>query len=112
MPSTRAGWRNSVPPGKRCCGSCAKRSKRSALPLGGLGDQLAGEGGERQALAGIALGEEDIAGQPAEMRQAAHGDGELPAPGIVDALARELGKDLQHMGPHEARDVARAALRE
>ena len=67
--------------------------------------------GQRHALTGITLGEIDVARQPAQVRQPVHGDGELPAPGMLDAFIRKLGKDAQHVGPDEAGDIARLMAR-
>src|SRR5215469_1421546 len=76
--STSAGRRSAAPPGKLPCGIRANTSKRSAPHFGRLAPnvyflqgfsrhELAGNPGERNAVAGEALQEVDVGGEPSEM---------------------------------------------
>jgi hypothetical protein len=68
----------------------------SAVARDRLGEQFAGDAGERDAVAAEALQEVDLGLEPAEVRRAVHRDVHVAAPGVVDGGVRELREHLQH----------------
>ena len=61
-------------------------------------------------MAGEALREEGAVPDATEVREAAAGDRETPAPGVLDAHVGELGKHLQHVAAHEGAEIARRPI--
>ena len=106
-PSTWPGQRRSVPPGNGGGRQAGEHVEALGRAGDGLRHQLAGEGGRRDAVARVALGEVHIWCKPSKMGQTVHGDGQGAAPGVVDGHRAQLGEDPQHLAADEALEVGR-----
>ena len=69
------------------------------------------EGGERDALAGIARGGVDAGADPAQEGQAVDRHRQRAAPGMVDPRSGERRIDLEQVAADEGEDVVRVAPR-
>lgn len=62
----------------------------------GLGDQLAGDARERDAVAGEALQEINVGRESAEVRRTVERDIDFAAPGVLDPHVAQLRKHGEH----------------
>ena len=106
MPSVCSGERSAVPPGKAGGRDAGERVEAVQTPPERLGHQLSRQGREHGAQPRIAVGEQHAA-VPPQVRQAGAGDGDQPAPGVVDLQVRGLGEDAAHVARHKIRHVGR-----
>ena len=107
-PAPGSGQRR--PPQRRTAGKVAVRDpgedvKALRSAADGVRHELAGNPGERNAVAGEALQEVDVGGEPSEVGRAVERNVDVPAPGVVDAHPLELRKDAQHAGARGARSI-------
>ncbi|MNM98652.1 hypothetical protein D3C81_1111880 [compost metagenome] len=83
----------------------------AVLTADGLTEQLAGQVGGIEAVAGVGLGKVHVrlAWQAADLRQAIGADADHAAPLVVDAYVGQLREYFEHLRPHVRGDILRIA---